>query len=108
MRIDGSPRREGVIAVINDYNIGRVRPIRPPYDLEIHTIPLLASGPCRSPPNFVREVLAVRQIKKLVRLFSIRDRFEVFVGVKIHCHDYVKPPTSRSLDVKKTNAILDL
>jgi hypothetical protein len=62
----------------------------------------------RSTPPFVGEVLAVRQIKKLVWLSSIRNRFEIFVGVKVHSHDYVKPSTSRSLDVENRNAILDL
>jgi hypothetical protein len=69
------------------------------------------STSCRhcSTARGVREVLTAWQIQKFVRQFSIRDRFEVFVGVQIHRDDYVKPPSaSASLHVEKRYAILDL
>ena len=46
--------------------------------------------------------------QKLVRLVSIRDRFEVLVGVNIHCDDYLGSLTSKSLYAKRTSPILDL
>jgi hypothetical protein len=57
----------------------------------------------------VREVLTAWQIQKFVRLFAIRDRFEVFVGVQIHGDDYVKPSSaSASLHVEKRYSTFDL
>jgi len=56
----------------------------------------------------VREVVTAWQIEKLVRLFSIRDRFEVFVGVQIHGDDDVKSSASSSLHVEKRYPILGL
>jgi len=51
---------------------------------------------------------AGREKQKLVRLISIRDRFEVPVGANIPCDDYVIPLISRSLYVKQAVPILDL
>ena len=56
----------------------------------------------------VREVVTAWQIEKFVRLFSIRDRFEVFVGVQIHGDDDVKSSASSSLHVEKRYPILGL
>ena len=49
-----------------------------------------------------------REKQKFVRLVSIRLRFEVPVGAKIHCDNYVISLIFRSLDVKPTDPILDL
>ena len=78
------------------------------WEVQISFCNVSTSSRRRSTPYFMREVLAVRQIKKLLREFSIRNRFQVFVGVKIHGDDHVKPSTARSLDVENRNAILDL
>ena len=56
----------------------------------------------------MRDMRTVREKQKLVRLVSIRDRFEVLVGANIHCDDYVVSLTSRSLYVKRAGPILDL
>jgi hypothetical protein len=56
----------------------------------------------------VREVVTAWQIQKFVRLLSVRDRFEVFVGVQIHADDYVKSSASSALHVEKRYPILDL
>ena len=56
----------------------------------------------------MRDMRTCREKQKLVRLFSIRDRFEVLVGADIHCDDYVVSLTSRSLYVKRAGPILDL
>lgn len=56
----------------------------------------------------MHDVRTGREEQKLVRLISIRDRFEVPVGANIHCDDYVISPISRSFNVKPANAILDL
>jgi len=56
----------------------------------------------------MREMRAGREKQKLVRLISIRERFEVPVGANIHCDDYVISVISRSLDVKAAVPILDL
>ena len=56
----------------------------------------------------MHDVWTGREIQKLVRLFSILDRFEVSVGANIHCDDYVISLVFRSLYVKRTNPILDL
>jgi hypothetical protein len=55
----------------------------------------------------MREVRTGWQIQKFVRLLSIRDRFEVLVGMNIHCHDDVKSLTS-SFNVEPRSPILDL
>jgi hypothetical protein len=47
-------------------------------------------------------------MQKLIRLVSVRDRFEISVAVSILCDDYVKPPNSGSFDIKRGNLILDL
>ena len=62
----------------------------------------------RSTPYLVSEVLAVRQIEKFVRLFSIRDRFEVFVGVKIHGDYHINALATSPLYVQNRSPILDL
>lgn len=73
---------------------------------ELRIFPL--STPCRHRSS-VHEVVTAWQIQKFVRLFSIRDRFDVFVGVQIHCDDYVKPSSaSASLHVEKRYPVLDL
>jgi hypothetical protein len=56
----------------------------------------------------MHEVMTVREKQKLVRLVSIRVRFEVLVGANIQCDVYVISPISRSLYVKRGNPILDL
>jgi len=56
----------------------------------------------------MRGVRTGREKQKLVRLISIRDRFEVPVGASIHCDDYVISLISRSLYVKPADPILDL
>ena len=68
---------------------------------------VLSSGPRRS-TDFVRDVRTVRQIEKLVGLLSICDGFEVFVGVKIHGDDHIKPPPASSLYVENRSSFLDL
>src|SRR5438132_7243676 len=64
-----------------------------PATTEIYTLSLHDALPiCRhiSSVRSVREVVTAWQIEKFVRLFSIRDGFEVFVGVQIHGDDDVK------------------
>src|SRR5207244_5239204 len=61
---------------------------------------LTVIGRHRSSVRSVREVVTAWQIEKFVRLFSIRDRFEVFVGVQIHGDDDVKSSASSSLHVR--------
>jgi hypothetical protein len=56
----------------------------------------------------MRDMRTCREKQKLVRLVSIRDRFEVLVGVNIHCDDYVVSLTSRSLYVKRAGPVFDL
>ena len=56
----------------------------------------------------VRDVRTGREKEKLVRVISIHLRFEIPVGVNIHCDDYVISLVFRSLYVKRTNPILDL
>ena len=56
----------------------------------------------------MHEVRTGREKQKLVGLIFIRGRLEVPVGANIHCHDYLISLTSRSLDVKRTDPILDL
>jgi hypothetical protein len=58
--------------------------------------------------GYVHEVRTGREIQKLFRLISIRHRFEVPVGAKIHCDDYVISFVLRSLYVKRANPIFDL
>ena len=55
----------------------------------------------------MRDMRTCREKQKFVRLVSIRDRFEVLVGVYIHCDDYVVSLTSKSLYVKRASPILD-
>src|SRR5438034_281949 len=59
-------------------------------------------------PYGVGSMRAGREKQKLVRLISIRGRFEVPVGANIPCDDYVIPLISRSLYVKQAVPILDL
>ena len=56
----------------------------------------------------MRQVTTGRQIQKLVKLFSIRVRPEVLVGMDIHGQDNVKAPTSNPLKVELGKPILDL
>lgn len=67
----------------------------------------IGSTPCRRRSS-VREVLTSWQIQKFVGLFSIRDRFEVFVGVRIYGDDYVKSSASSPLHVEQGYPVLDL
>lgn len=53
-------------------------------------------------------MMTVRKKQKFVRLVFVRVRFEVFVGVNIHCDDYVVSLISRSLYVKPTDSIFNL
>jgi hypothetical protein len=55
----------------------------------------------------MRDMRTCREKQKFVRLVSIRDRFEVFVGAYIHCDDYVVSLTSKPLYVKRAGPILD-
>lgn len=55
----------------------------------------------------MRDVRTGWQIQKFVRLVSIRDRFEVLVGMNVHSENNVKPFAS-SFDVEHGNPILDL
>ena len=87
-----SPRASGLVTVIAGHDVRRVRTTA--WSLHDFELDAMSSSRRRSTPYFVREVLAIRQIEKLVRLFSIRDGFEVFAGVKIHANDHVKPSAS--------------
>ena len=53
-------------------------------------------------------LLTAWQIQKFVRPFSIRDSFEVFVGVQIHGDDYVKSSAASPLHVEQGYPVLDL
>ena len=49
----------------------------------------------------MREVRTDWQVQKFVRLVSICKRFEILVGMNIHCADDVKPFTSSSFKVEQ-------
>jgi hypothetical protein len=53
-------------------------------------------------------LLTAWQIQKFVRPFSIRDSFEVFVGVQLHGDDYVKSSAASPLHVEQGYPVLDL
>jgi hypothetical protein len=75
-----------------------------PFPLWLNTHNALA----RHGVGCMRDMRTRREKQKLVRMVSIRDRFEVLVGVNIHCDDYVVSLTSRSLYIKRAGPILDL
>jgi hypothetical protein len=56
----------------------------------------------------MRGVRTGREKQKLVRLISIRNRFEVPVAANVHCDNYVISLISRSLYIKPAVPILDL
>jgi hypothetical protein len=93
-----------------------VRPI------DAHTVNIVqelnlrkSNASCMSPRYSFREGRANlrtgRQRQEIVRLLSIRHRFEVLVeglaAVSTHCDDYVYPVTRWSLDVEHVSSIFD-
>jgi len=65
-------------------------------------------GRARYGVGCMRGVRTGREKQKLVRLISIRNRFEVPVAANVHCDNYVISLISRSLYIKPAVPILDL
>lgn len=56
----------------------------------------------------VRDVRTGREKEKLVRVISIHLRFEIPVGVNIHCDDHFMTLTSGPLYVERAGSIVNL